>query len=395
MLVITIDCSSSRLGGETEWTPQHSNGVNRVWLDSYKQRAKIPPLSESERSGYGPAVREDSENRTTGLRLHGLDALRGIAAFWVVLMHAHVLFPMGIPDISPKGYLAVDFFFVLSGYVMARTYEPRMRNGLEPAKFFTARLKRLWPTMALGGLLFLPYLAEGSRGEIYDPVAVIALNLLLLPSPWTNNAFPLNVPAWSIFYELVANLVHAALLWRRSTRLVISLAVISFFALLWFVPKLGSLDIGAHKGELLAGLARVGFTYCLGIILWRTWGERRLPAIVALPALLFMPWAFAQAPADLARWWQFDLGFIVLAAPLLLIAGLSMRRGAILAKLGGELSFPLYATHYPTLYWCRDAGMGAISSMAACVVVAGVVAGLQLAWTRHRASTRRLENRGI
>lgn len=340
-------------------------------------------------------MREDTENRSKGQRLHGLDALRGIAALWVVLMHARVLFPTGLPAISPKGYLAVDFFFVLSGYVMARTYEPRMRAGLAPAKFFVARLKRLWPTMLLGGLLFLPYLSEGSRGEIYDPVAVILLNLLLLPSPWTNNAFPLNVPAWSIFYELVANLVHAALLWRHSTALVTCLALVCFAALACYVPKLGSLDIGAHKGELLAGMARVGFTYCLGIVLWRTWGERKLPAITALPALLFMPWAFAQAPADLAHWWQFDLAFVVIAAPLLLIAGLSMRGGELFAKLGGELSFPLYATHYPTLYWCRDAGMGAISSITACVVVAGVVAALQLAWSRHRASARRMEHRGI
>ena len=340
-------------------------------------------------------MREDSQNRPLGPRLHGLDALRGIAAFWVVLMHAHVLFPSGIPDISPKGYLAVDFFFVLSGYVMARTYEPRMQDGLASATFFFARLKRLWPTMALGGLLFLPYLAEGSRGEIYDPLAVIALNLLLLPSPWTNNAFPLNVPAWSIFYELLANLLHAMLLWRRSTAFVAAIALISLAALCWFVPRLGSFDIGAHKGELLAGLARVSLTYCIGIILWRTWGERRLPAIAAIPALLFMPWAFAQAPLDLVRWWQFDFAFVVIAAPLLLVAGLALRGGVVLAKLGGELSFPLYATHYPTLYWCRDAGMGAVESIAACVVVAGVVAGLQMAWTRHRSSARRMEHRGI
>lgn len=86
-----------------------------------------------------------------------LDGLRGVAALSVVVMHRHVWF--GLEGWLAHGYLAVDFFFMLSGYVMARTYEQRLSEGYGAWRFMAARYRRLWPVMALGTLFGAPLLA--------------------------------------------------------------------------------------------------------------------------------------------------------------------------------------------------------------------------------------------
>src|SRR5262245_61697811 len=81
-------------------------------------------------------------------RLYGLDALRGVAALAVLFHHYEVIF--GSTHYFSRAYLAVDVFFMISGYVMARTYEGRLGNSLSAVQFLWIRIKRLWPTMAVG-----------------------------------------------------------------------------------------------------------------------------------------------------------------------------------------------------------------------------------------------------
>ncbi len=316
-------------------------------------------------------------------RLYGLDTLRGIAALAVVIMHTHVLFP-AFSDIFPRGYLAVDFFFLLSGYVMARTYEPRFAMGMAPLKFFAARYNRLWPTMVIGGLLFLPFLAEGTRGEHLVLWKVALMNLFLLPNPWSGNSFALNVPAWSIFFELVANLAHA-LLWRLGKVAIGIIALGSFIALALAAQSHDHLDIGAQNKDLLAGLARVGTAYAAGMLVWRLWGERRLPQWAGYVVLTIMPLWYAIPDRTDGTNWLWDIAFVALFCVPALIGGLSLRGAKRLSTLAGDLSFPLYATHYPLLYWFRAAGLEAPLAIVGCLGAAWLIVRFQNRQTALKA----------
>ncbi len=149
-------------------------------------------------------------------RLHGLDGLRGVAALCVLVYHT-------APFKFHNAFLAVDFFFMLSGYVMARSYETAFATGLTPAGFLGIRLRRLFPTMFVASMIGLPFLYTLLPPGTFWPVAIA--NLLLIPYPQQNRAYPLNGPAWSILFELLGNALHSLLLWRLTTRQLTGLLV--------------------------------------------------------------------------------------------------------------------------------------------------------------------------
>ncbi len=331
------------------------------------------------------ATASPSAPATPAARLLGLDALRGIAAFCVVLFHVRTVFETA-PQYSPRAYLAVDFFFVLSGFVMARAYETKLRAGFGGDRFFKARYRRLWPTIAFGSLLFVPYVREAADGFNLVFFKVFIANMLLLPAIGENDFFPLNAPAWSIFFELVANVIHGMVLWKLRSRALLAIVLVCLCGLAFKALDYGNLDVGAGKGEFVVGLLRVGFSYTLGILLWRHWGERKVHRSAGWLALVAMPILFASITHGVMRPWETDLTFVTLASPLILVGGLAIRGGGRLAALAGDLSFPLYATHFPVLYIARDLGLSGDASIAACLVVAGAVTAVQLAWRQRRKS---------
>ncbi len=312
-------------------------------------------------------------------RIHGLDGLRGLAALGVVGFHAHTTFA-AFPGWWAKGYLAVDFFMMLSGYVMARTYEGRMHEGLSAPAFFKLRYQRLWLTVAIGSLIGIPYLWV-MAGDPLRFAGSLALNLALLPAPLNNELFPLNGPAWSIFYELLANVIHAALLWRMSNRALLALAAFLLALLAVFARLKGDVDFGALAPHLGPAIVRSLAAYICGILLWRHWRDQPSikvpPALpfIALPALMLTPFAAAG--------WAYDIAFIALACPLLIAGGLRLQGAARWAALSGALSFPLYAVHVPVL---RTAALAGIDAIAAAVLT--LLAGIALAWWLSRRQQR-------
>lgn len=261
-------------------------------------------------------------------RLTGLDALRGIAAFCVLLYH----FRLPYPDFGvPRGYLAVDFFFMLSGYVMARTYEHRMQFG----KFMVARIKRIFPVVFLGGLLGIPTLIIGAT-ENWQVIALA--NLLFIPALWltTGPAFPLNIVLWSIFFELLANVLHGLVFHRIPSWALLAVAGISAIFCAFYGFR-GAAFIEAFW----VGLPRVLLSYCLGIVLWRWWQDKPPFGIPPIAALLALP-VVSIAP------WNIDLIFVLLGCPLIIAGGLQLKVGKWATWAGG-LSFPLYAAHKPIL----------------------------------------------
>lgn len=304
-------------------------------------------------------------------RLPGLEALRFIAAASVLLLHARAVY--GGRYVFGRGYLGVDFFLMLAGYLMARVQEPRLAGGMSPWRFLAGRYARLWPTLALAGLVGLPMQWLRGNGQFVDFGLVSALNLALLPAFWSYFAFPLNIPAWTIFAQILCEGAQASLLWR-ARRLGLALALIASGGVtLWAARHYGSLDLGAKSATLLPGLARCLFAWLLGVALSRWWGDRApLPvppwlALPLMPALLPLGWWLR------VRGWWIDPAFVLIACPIMLAGALRLRRFGWAAAWLGRLSFPLFAFQMPILQGLKQLGFGYWTGLA-CAFGGGILA---------------------
>jgi peptidoglycan/LPS O-acetylase OafA/YrhL len=305
-------------------------------------------------------------------RLAGLDALRGIAALCVLFLHVMTIFG---PEhgFHGKGYLAVDFFFMLSGYVMARTYEHRLAEGYGAGRFMAARYRRLWPVMAIGALIGAPLVAI----ELRDPARsfpVILANLFLIPAVAGNVIYPVNGAAWSILAELSANLAHGLALWRWRMRHLAMLLVAMAAAIVWIAISFGTLDLGAHTTSWPFGIARALLAYTAGIVLWRLWRDRPAIRVNPLAAFAAMPALLLVLPLLGVGGWAFDVGFVLLACPLLVAGGLAYRGEHGLWCWLGMISFPLYAINLPLLHWSRIFGLGPLAGIACALALATYIA---------------------
>ncbi|PKB25278.1 peptidoglycan/LPS O-acetylase OafA/YrhL [Novosphingobium kunmingense] len=268
-------------------------------------------------------------------RLPGLDALRGLAALLVVVGHCFLA-----RDGAEQGrpWIAVDVFFALSGYVMARTYEGRLAEGMSGLAFLRARIRRLWPVLAIGATLGYLLLAPTTGLSRYF------MMLLWLPVPVLALApFPLNGPQWSVVIELAVNALHV-IVRRLGVIGLLALSFAAYVAMLAWAPHWHS---GTLTGDFLWAVPRALCTYCLGIVLYRHF--RDAPALPFWPVLL-LPALLLVSPPD----W--------LIAPLamtILVCALSNPPAMLLRPLVwlGDLSFPLYAIHSPIVLAIHKAAL--------------------------------------
>ena len=319
---------------------------------------------------------------TPAQRLAGLDALRGIAALLVVGLHANAVFG-GLAAFS-KGYLGVDFFLMLSGFLMARITEPRLAAGLAPQRFMVARYKRFWGMVALGSLIGIPYLWIRSGGEWWPFLPALVANFALLPWPVANLLFALNIPAWTIFAELVANGAHVFALRQLSTRTLIMLTVLLGGLTVWVAIGWGSLDVGARPGHVWAAIPRVFFAYCLGMTLWRWRRERVLLPLPASVVLAAMPIAIIGSWIADWRTWQFDLIFVIVLCPVVISAATAITRQTWLGWLSAAISFPLFAVHLPILEAVRELGGTKWQAIPLALATA-----LTIVWWTNRRDARK------
>jgi peptidoglycan/LPS O-acetylase OafA/YrhL len=293
-----------------------------------------------------------------------LDGVRGVAALAIAWLHFEVLIGTGLHALLPSAYLAVDLFFMLSGFVLEHAYGARFAKGLGVATFLKARYVRLYPLYVLGALIgiasgLMAYVLHA--GELNLPglgLAAIAA-LLMLPSPTGHQLdllYPLNVPGWSLFFELIIN-AGLALTWRRLSAPVLALVLIVSAPLLIFsVATHGSADLGASWSTFWCGFPRVTFSFALGVLVYRL--TPRLPKVSAwaglVPLLALAPF-FVAAPAALRPW--FDLACIGLVFPAVISLGARLepatRMGATAFTILGVISYPLYAIHYPIMELTR------------------------------------------
>jgi peptidoglycan/LPS O-acetylase OafA/YrhL len=307
-----------------------------------------------------------------GDRLHSLDALRGVAAVLVVLHHygrSILHWPF-----VPEGWLAVDFFFILSGFVIDRAYRSRFTEGLSPIRFSRERLARLYPTMAIGimlGTIIAAFSGMGSRelGERY------IAQMLFIPVPGPGGQiYQLDGVQWSLTFELFANLVHVLILFRLSTRQLGFAAAAAFVAFMLAAHHSGTIAVGSFVHDFWGGAPRALFGYIVGVLLNRLHVEGRLPRLrvytfapaIALAVVILLAGVFQTMAIDLLAVFLF---------PLILIAALSteLRADGLGARLGA-LSYPLYAVHLPVMGFVWLLPMSAVDRFLIALPIAFIVA---------------------
>lgn len=305
-----------------------------------------------------------------------LDALRGIAALMVVIFHVFEIYSGGdhIQQIINHGYLAVDFFFMLSGYVMAHAYDDRW-DRMTVRQFFVRRLIRLHPMiifgMTVGAVCFyfgasavFPPIAQTS---VWQLLLVLLIGSTLLPIPpsmdirgWSE-MHPLDGPAWSLFFEYIANVLHALIL-RRLSKILLSLCVVLAGAALVHYA------VSGPTGDLIGGWSldpqqlRIGFTrllfpYMAGMLLRRVvplGGNKRT---FGLSVLMLVTVLSGPRIGGYEHLWMnglYDAFAVILLFPLIIYLGaVSDVRGTFTQKIStflGDISYPIYIIHYPLIY---------------------------------------------
>ena len=304
-----------------------------------------------------------------------LDALRGIAAIIVVLMHSFEVYCGGDYHrlIINHGYLAVDFFFMLSGYVMAHAYDDRW-NTMTVGDFIKRRLVRLHPLiivgMVLGALLFFfqessffPKIAHATASQVVILMLIGFTMIPVAPSMdirgW-NEMYPLNGPAWSLFFEYVANILHVFIL-RKLSRVALSVLVfVAGFALVHLATtgKSGDLIGGwsLEPEQLRFGITRLLFPYMAGMLL------RRLVTIktdkntfLIASFILILALSFPRVGGYENLWINglYESFIIIVIFPLIIYLGaigvVNSDRTKKICVFLGDISYPLYITHFPLI----------------------------------------------
>ncbi len=197
-----------------------------------------------------------------------LDGIRGVAALLVVMRHADPYFK-GLP--RTESYLAVDLFFVLSGFVLAYSYQARLDAGMTAIRFMRLRLIRLYPLYALGLAIAVAAVVFEAFCGVAPPAWIEVATLLaafMLPSPVYGapaGIFPLNGPSWSLFFELAANAVMGAG-WRVLSNRVLVVACVVFGASLAAVTiNLRSANFGDLWITFPVGFGRACFSFFAGV----------------------------------------------------------------------------------------------------------------------------------
>ncbi len=286
-----------------------------------------------------------------------LDVIRGIAA--VMVAEGHLAFYFSNWQL-PGRYLAVDVFFVLSGFVLAHAYEPRFAMGLRAGKFLFIRLIRLYPLYLLAFLLGLVNLWLMDRMHqvvlpgYYLPLVTLfaALFLPLLRAPLPNGPgtlYPLDHPAWTLLFELIANVLHALLAPRLTNKILDGLIGVSAALLIGVTLHFGYLDVGYRLNDVAAGVPRVCFSYFLGVRLYRHWCTRThvktanaWSIMLAVIAVLALP-----VPGEYRAY--YDLLGVLVLIPALVYHAASVTLGWASQWLLplGTASYAYYVLHVP------------------------------------------------
>lgn len=315
-----------------------------------------------------------------------LDGLRGVAAILVLIYHIFEGFAFaestngegsGLITTLNHGHIAVDFFFILSGFVISYAYDDRW-GKMSLGGFFKRRLIRLHPMLIMGAVVgVISFLLTGCQqwsGEV-TPISWVMIALLLtifmvpalpgLPYEVRGNGemFPLNGPMWSLFFEYIGNILYALVIRRLSTKLLAVLTAILGVLHVWiFVGDLSGYDsvgIGwtIDTINFWGGLVRMLFPFTMGMLLARTFKPREVKGAfwicsAMLIAVFAVPYIAKSGAISLNS--LYEVVCIAVIFPFIVWFGACGRGGdnytGRINNFLGELSYPLYIVHYPIMY---------------------------------------------
>lgn len=327
--------------------------------------------------------KQDTKTKDSKPHYALLDGLRGVAALLVVWYHVFEGFQFAgnkpVIDFINHGYLAVDFFFILSGFVVGYAYDSRWGKTLTLGGFFRRRLIRLQPMVIMGAVIgaasFLISGMErwdGTHATLWLTFLAFVCGCLMLPAlprmprevRGNGEMFPLNGPCWSLFFEYVGNIVYALFIRRLSTRL---LAVLSFAlccALTWFAVTdqsgYGSIGVGwtVDRTNILGGMLRMLCPFTMGVLMSRLFKPLRQArgafwtSAALLLAIFHIPYTYSDGALSLNG--MFEAACIIAVFPLVVWYAASGKTTDIastrICRFLGDISYPLYIVHYPIMY---------------------------------------------
>ena len=340
-----------------------------------------------------------------------LDGLRGVAALFVVWYHVFEGFAFAggtSIDTFNHGYLAVDFFFILSGFVISYAYDDRWSGKMSMIDFFKRRLIRLHPMIIMGALIgCVTFLLQGSvkwNGS-ETPLSWVCIAFLLtcffIPAypgasyeiRGNGEMFPLAGPAWSLFFEYIGNICYAIFIRRLSTRLLavwvtlcgICLSLFAIFNLSGYE----SIGVGWTLDTInfLGGFIRMIFPFSMGMLLARIFKPIRIRGIfwmIALVLFILFSAPFFPSVNGVCLNGVYEMFCIIIAFPVLVWLGASGitsdKISTNVCRFLGDLSYPLYLVHYPIMYlfyaWLIDNKLYTLSEtwpVVACVYLLNIL----------------------
>lgn len=334
----------------------------------------------------GSKVQASTQFADTKPHYELLDGLRGVAAILVLIYHIFEGFAFaestngegsGLITTLNHGHIAVDFFFILSGFVISYAYDDRW-GKMSLGGFFKRRLIRLHPMLIMGAVVgMISFLLTGCQqwsGEV-TPISWVMIALLLtifmvpalpgLPYEVRGNGemFPLNGPMWSLFFEYIGNILYALVIRRLSTKLLAVLTAILGVLHAWiFIGDLSGYDsvgIGwtIDTINFWGGLVRMLFPFSMGMLLARTFKPREVKGAfwicsAMLVAVFAVPYIAKSGAISLNS--LYEVVCIAVIFPIIVWLGACGKGGdnytGRINNFLGELSYPLYIVHYPIMY---------------------------------------------
>lgn len=346
---------------------------------------------------------------------HILDGLRGVAALMVLIYHVGEAFATSpATQWCNHGYLAVQFFFVLSGFVIGYAYDDRWKQ-MSVATFFKRRLIRLHPMVIVGAIFgVVAFLLQGSvkwDGQSV-PLSLLGgafvLTILMIPISPTSifdvrgngELFPLNGPQWSLFMEYIGNIVYALILRRMSTRVVACFTGIlgigcAYFAIGNFTG-FGQLGPGwTMEGNYFwGGMMCMMFCFSAGLLVSRIFQPLNVKGsfwicTLAIVGLLGMPYIGTEETAYLNG--LYDTMCVLFIFPILVWIGASGhttdQTTTTICNFWGDVSYPVYIIHYPSMYlfyawvWNNSLTLEQVWPAALGIIVGNII----LAWVIFKA----------
>ena len=308
-----------------------------------------------------------------------LDGLRGVAA--LVVMWYHVFEGFATSPIDQgfnHGYLAVDFFFILSGFVIGYAYDDRWKKTLTTREFFKRRLIRLHPMVIMGVVLgAITYYMQGC--ERWDGTQVgtsmlmlaMLLNLFLIPMApgaaadvrGNSEMYPLNGPNWSLFFEYIGNILYALFIRKLSTRWLAVLVALAGAGLAGYAIGNGSgyghLGVGWSLAgtNFPGGMLRLMFAFSAGLLMSRVFKPVHIRGAFWLCSLAVVVLLSMPHVGGTERLWLnglYDSVCVIVIFPLLVWLGASGKATdsgtSRVCKFCGDISYPVYVVHYPFMY---------------------------------------------